>query len=113
MQMLVLIVFLCRTEIFHYLCSIITTLEVKPKSFLLNTLKVLGGIVVGIVALLFAATWAVNSSKVQNRLMQCATKALSDRFQTRISMDSISVQFFQPSLRFYGDRKSTRLNSSH
>lgn len=74
----------------------------KPKLFFLKTLKVLVGIVVAIVALLFAGTWAVNNSKVQNRLMQRATKALSEHFQTHISMDSISVQFFQPSLRFYG-----------
>lgn len=67
-----------------------------------KALKILGIALGTIVALLLIAAWAVNNSHVQNYLMKRATEALSEQLQTKVEIDSIAVNIFQPSLRFFG-----------
>ena len=65
-------------------------------------LKVIGGIVGTIILLVVAAVIAINTDFVQNKLLHYATGKLSEKLQTKVEADSISINFFKFTLDLHG-----------
>lgn len=65
-------------------------------------LKVLVGIVLVLAVLLGVAAILLNSDSVQNRLMRHATTLLSEKLQTQVDIDHVSVDFFGQRLQLHG-----------
>lgn len=59
-------------------------------------------IIITIVVLLAVGTYLLNTPKVQQWLLQHATKALSDKLETRVEADSVSVNLFKLQMSLYG-----------
>ncbi len=72
----------------------------KKTVFLL--LKILGGLLATVVVILTGLFIALNTSYVQNKLMQHATAELQDYLQTEVKIDSISVHIFGEDLLMHG-----------
>lgn len=66
------------------------------------TLKILGGIVGGIVLLLLVATVLLNTHAVQNKLVGMATQRLEERLQTHVKIDDVSVNVFTQEVNLKG-----------
>lgn len=66
------------------------------------TLKILGGIVGGIVLLLLVATVLLNTHAVQNKLVGMATQRLEERLQTHVKIDDVSVNVFTQEVHLKG-----------
>lgn len=60
--------------------------------------------IIAMVLLLCAATLLINTSYVQQRLLQRATSMLAEKLNTRVEVDSVSVNLFVPSMALYGLR---------
>ncbi len=74
----------------------------KGKRLFLRMMKVLAGCVAGFAVLLVAAFFALNSPAMQNRLMRHATEIISEKLQTKVTIDSIAVDLPSASLRLIG-----------
>ena len=72
------------------------------RSIIIKTLKIACGIVVGIVVLLGGATLLLNTKSVQNKMLKKATELLTEKLQTTVGIDSISVNLFAQEIRLYG-----------
>ena len=72
------------------------------KKTIRNILLWMLGIILLIVLLLGGATLMLNTKNVQQILLQAATERLSERLQTRVVADSISVNLFGMEMSLYG-----------
>lgn len=69
---------------------------------IIRILKILCGVALSCVALVVGAVFLLNSSIFQDNMLRRATMLLSDRLQTRVHIDSISVGLFSQDVRLYG-----------
>ncbi len=74
----------------------------KPKYK--KALIVTASTIIAMVLLLGAATLLLNTSYVQQRLLQKAVSMLAEKLNTRVEVDSVSVNLFVPSMALYGLR---------
>ena len=65
------------------------------KRILLLTLKIFGGIVIFLLVLLIGGAVALNNSSVQNKMVDYATEMLQEKLNTKVSIDSVSVNFLR------------------
>ena len=72
------------------------------KKIILLVLKIVGGTTLGILLLIGAALLLLNTSFVQNSLLQEAVLMLKERLQTEVSIDKISINFFGQDVRLMG-----------
>ena len=63
------------------------------KKLVVKLFKILGGIVVSIILLLIVAGFLLNTPSVQQKILAYATNMLQEKLQTRVEIDSISVNF--------------------
>lgn len=63
------------------------------KKLVVRLFKILGGIVVSIVVLIIAAGLILNTQSIQQKMLAYATNTLQEKLQTRVEIDSISVNF--------------------
>lgn len=63
------------------------------KRIIILILKILGGLVALVVVLLVAVFIYINSSAGQQRLLRFATDLLQDKLETKVQIDSVSVNF--------------------
>ena len=68
----------------------------------IKALKVLGGLIAFCFALLAGAVFLLNTDAFQNKLLKYATQMLSEKLQTRVEIDSISVGLFSQDVNLYG-----------
>lgn len=66
------------------------------------TLKILGGIVGGIVLLLLIVTVLLNTHAVQNKLLGMAKQRLEEKLQTRVEIEDLSVNIFTQEIHLKG-----------
>ena len=66
------------------------------------TLKIIGGIVGGIILLLLIATVLLNTHAVQNKLLGMATQRLEEKLQTHVSIEDLSVNVFTQEVNLKG-----------
>jgi len=89
-----------------YLCSKNNPLSPKSvckmKRFLVLGLKIFGGIVIFLLILLVGAAVALNNSTVQNKMLDYATEMLQEKLNTKVSIDSINVNFLTQSALIMG-----------
>jgi len=64
--------------------------------------KIIGGLFLAIIFVLGGATFLLNTTSMQQRLLAEATQLLSERFGTEVKADSISVNFFSQRVSLYG-----------
>lgn len=69
---------------------------------LVRLLKWAGGIVLSVVLLAVGVVFGLNTSTVQNRLLQEAVGMLKEKLQTEVSIDSISVSLIGQDVSLYG-----------
>jgi len=67
-----------------------------------KTMKVLGGVIAGIVLLLGCSVFLLNTSTVQNRLLKLATDMLTEKLKTQVTIDSVSINLFTQAMNLYG-----------
>ena len=72
------------------------------KKTLLRVLKWVGGTLLGIVLLVVGTFLVLDTSTMQNHLLQEAIVLLRDRLQTEVRVDSISVRLFGQNASLYG-----------
>lgn len=72
------------------------------KKIIIRLLKILGGIVAAFMLLMVIAGLLLNTDAVQNKLMSFSTRVLSEKLETTVSIDSISVGFFANDLKLKG-----------
>lgn len=72
---------------------------VKGKSVIL---KVLGGLIAFCVALVAGTVFLLNTDAFQNKLLRYATRLLSDKLQTSVQIDSVSIGLFSQAVNLYG-----------
>ena len=77
---------------------------ISIKKVLVRILKIVGGIIVAFVVLVVAAVGLLNSTSVQNKLLQHATEMLAEKLETKVEIDSIRIGFFGDDLRLTGVR---------
>ena len=65
------------------------------KRFVVLGLKILGGLLVTLIVLLVSATLILNSRSFQQKMLTHATELLEEKLQTKVSIDSIHVDFFK------------------
>ena len=65
-------------------------------------LKIVGGFAVGAAVLLGGAALLLNTDSVQNKLLKIATEELRMKLDTRVEIDSISINIFNLDLNLYG-----------
>lgn len=65
-------------------------------------LKTVLAVVVLVIAVVVGGFFVLNSSAFQDRMLRRATRLLSDKLQTRVHIDSISVGLFRQDVRLYG-----------
>ena len=83
------------------------------KKLIVRVLKILGITVGSLVALAVAAVALLNTSSVQQRLLQRATAMLTEKLETKVEIDSLTVGLFSDDIRLIGlridDREERRL----
>lgn len=72
------------------------------KRFIVLGLKILAGLLVTVIILLLAATLVLNSSSFQQKMLAHATELLEEKLQTKVSIDSINVNFLKFNVGLYG-----------
>lgn len=65
-------------------------------------IMVVGGIAVGIIVLLCGGVFLLNTSYVQNKLLRHATRLLTEKLNTQVTVDSVSLSLFSQELTLYG-----------
>lgn len=63
------------------------------KRYALLTLKILGGLLALLIVLMVAAAIILNTNSVQQKLLRYSTNLLREKLQTKVEIDSISVDF--------------------
>ena len=72
------------------------------KTPVILTLKVLGGLVAFCMTLLAGTVFLLNTDAFQNKLLKHATRMLSDKLQTHVDIDSVSIGLFSQDVNLYG-----------
>lgn len=72
------------------------------KKYLLLALKILGGLVALIVVLLSGVIFYANSSSGQQKLLSFSLNLLEEKLETKVKIDSISVDFFSQNINLLG-----------
>ena len=72
------------------------------KRFIVLGLKILGGLLAVVIVLLLAATLVLNSHSFQQKMLAHATELLEEKLQTKVSIDSINVNFLKFNVGLYG-----------
>lgn len=65
-------------------------------------LKLLAAFLLLVVLLVGAGVWLINTKAFQQRVLKQTTQLLSERLQTRVSIDSVDIRFVAQQLRLYG-----------
>ena len=65
-------------------------------------LKIIGGLLGSVILIVIAALIAINTDYVQNKALHYATGILSERLQTKIEAERISINFFKLTLDLHG-----------
>ena len=65
-------------------------------------LKICGGLVATVIVLVVGAVAVLNTDTFQNKLLRHATQMLSEKLQTRVEIDSISIGLFSQDVNLYG-----------
>lgn len=71
-------------------------------------LKTVSGIAVGVVVLLGGATLLLHTESVQSKLLNKAVELLSQKLETHVEIDSISISVLTQKIGFYGIRIKDR-----
>lgn len=64
--------------------------------------KIILGLIAGVIFLVLAVLLTINTSFVQNKVLQYATGRLSEKLQMPLSADSISINFFKLKAQLFG-----------
>lgn len=72
------------------------------KRFIVLGLKILGGLLAVVIVLLLAATLVLNSHSFQQKMLAHATELLEEKLQTKVSIDSININFLKFNVGLYG-----------
>lgn len=72
------------------------------KGKLLIILKVFGGLTAFCLSMVAGAVFLLNTDAFQNKLLHRATRLLSEKLQTRVEIDSISIGLFSQDVNLYG-----------
>ena len=72
------------------------------KRFVVRGLKILGGLLVAVIAFLVGATLVFNSSSFQKKMLGHATELLEEKLQTKVSIDSVNIDFMKFNMGLYG-----------
>ena len=75
---------------------------VKMKKWILLALKIFGGLLALILVALVGAWLYVNSSAGQQRLLHFATNMLQEKLETRVKIDSVSVNLSRMDVNLWG-----------
>ena len=67
-----------------------------------TALKVFGCVVAACLLLMVGTVLVLNTDTFQNKLLKRATSMLSDKLQTRVEIDSISIGLFSQKVNLYG-----------
>ena len=78
------------------------------KKIVVRVLKVLAGVLAVVVVLTVVAGFLLNTSKVQNRLLDHSVKILSEKLDTKVEIDSISIDVFAQYLQLWDVRIEDR-----
>ena len=65
-------------------------------------LKLFGGFVATCILLVVGTVLVLNTDAFQNKLLKRATQMLSDKLQTRVEIDSVSIGLFSQNINLYG-----------
>ena len=68
----------------------------------LTVLKVLGGLIASLMVLIVGTVFLLNTDAFQNKLLKHAIGLLSDKLQTRVEIDSVSIGLFSQDIYLYG-----------
>ena len=68
----------------------------------LTALKVLGGLIASLMVLIVGTVFLLNTDAFQNKLLKHATRLLSEKLQTSVEIDSVSIGLFSQDIRLYG-----------
>lgn len=77
---------------------------ISVKKIILNTLKVVVGLVVFFILLVVTSVWLINKPSTQDKILKYATDMLAEKLNTKVEIDSIRVGFFREDIRLYGLR---------
>lgn len=72
------------------------------KKIIKRILKIVAGVCLTVVVLVTGTVFVLNTATFQNKLMKYATEMLSDKLQTKVSIDSVSIGLFSQDVRLYG-----------
>jgi hypothetical protein len=72
------------------------------KKAIIRTLKVLAIVFLTVMVLLGVLVFVLNTSSFQNKLMRHSTQLLSEKLETEVSIDSVSVGFFTQEILLRG-----------
>ena len=72
------------------------------KRFVILGLKILGGLLAVVIVLLLVATLVLNSHSFQQKMLSHATELLEEKLQTKVSIDSININFLKFNVGLYG-----------
>lgn len=65
-------------------------------------LKVFGCLIAACIVLMFGTVFLLNTDAFQNKLLHHATQLLSEKLQTRVEIDSVSIGLFSQDVNLYG-----------
>ena len=72
------------------------------KKILLLSLKIVGGLLATVVVLLLVLGVLLNTNSFQNNLLRYSTQMLSEKLNTEVKIDSVSIGFFSNDVRLKG-----------
>ena len=72
------------------------------KRFVILGLKILGGLVAVLVVIVVVAAIVFNSSSTQKKMLDYSTEMLAERLQTKVKIDSISINLFSFDVNLMG-----------
>ena len=72
------------------------------KKLLIKLLKIIGGTAMGCVVLMVGSVLLLNTDYFQNKLLSHATRMLSDKLQTNVQVERVSIGLFSQDVHLYG-----------
>lgn len=72
------------------------------RKILVVSLKIVGGLLAAVVVLLLALGVLLNTDAFQNKLLRYSTRMLSEKLNTEVKIDSVSIGFFSNDVRLKG-----------
>ena len=67
-----------------------------------KVLKICGGVIAACIVFVVGTVLVLNTDAFQNKLLRRATRLLSEKLQTRVAIDSISIGLFSEDVNLYG-----------